>query len=72
MKPEILTLLSLIVTSITSISVAWIGFRIKQLERNTNSKMDQLLTTTATAKKAEGNLEGRAEQKAEHKAAQTD
>lgn len=70
MKPETQTLISLIVSSATTVLVAWIGYRMKQLERNTNSKMDQLLTTTATAKKAEGKLEGKAEEKAETQAKQ--
>jgi hypothetical protein len=37
------------------------------LEKNTNSIKDELVKTTALASRAAGNLEGRAEQKAEHK-----
>jgi len=34
---------------------------VKQLEKNTNSKMDALLDLTATSSKAEGLAEGRSE-----------
>jgi len=54
MTTETLSLLTLIISSITTIIMGWIGLRMRQLERNTNSKMDQLLTTTGDAKKAEG------------------
>lgn len=38
----------------------------KQYHKQVNGKMGELLDVTKKASKAEGNLEGRAEQKAEH------
>ncbi len=53
----LLPLISLLITSSTAIVVAWIGYKMAQLEKNTNSKMDMLITLTATSSRAEGRLE---------------
>lgn len=50
--------------ALTTISVTWIGFKMKKLEHHMNSMREQLVTTTAKASKAEGKLEGAAEEKA--------
>lgn len=54
-------LLSLIVSTFGTVAVAWIGFRIKRLEHNTNSIKDALVATTAKASHAEGKLEAQHE-----------
>jgi len=53
----ILPTINILLASISGIMVAWIGFRMKELERNTNSKMDILLSVTASAARAEGKLD---------------
>ena len=65
MKPEIWVFLGVLVNSVTLIVMGYISFRMKQLERNTNSKMDQLMKVSGEAEKAKGNIEGRVELKNE-------
>ena len=49
----------------------WVKRDVKELAVNTNSKMDKLLKTTATASNLEGNKQGREELKAEQKEERT-
>lgn len=48
-------------------SLAYIGYQMRALHLSTNSRMDQLLEVTRLSSKAQGNLEGRAEEKLETK-----
>jgi len=54
-------LISLIVSTIGTVAVAWIGFKMKQLEHHMNSVREQLVITTAAKSHAEGKLAGKAE-----------
>lgn len=53
---------------ISTIAVAYIGFKMKKLEHSMNSMREELVSTTASASKAEGKLAGREELKAEQDA----
>lgn len=55
--------------AITTITVTWIGFKMKKLEHNMNSMREELVKTTAKSSHAEGVLAGKAEQKATDSAA---
>jgi len=56
----LLPTINILLASASAIMIAWIGFRVKELERNTNSKMDVLLAITASAARAEGRLDAEA------------
>lgn len=56
---------ALIVSAITTLGLPYVYYKIRQLEKNTNSIKDALIKTTAEAEHAKGKLQGKAEQKAE-------
>lgn len=82
----LLALLSVVVTSLTAILLAWIAFKqaalgrsqselketVVTLEKNTNSIKDQLVAATAAASMAQGKVEGRREFERENKPAPAD
>jgi len=55
------SLAALVVSTVGTVAIAWIGFRIKKLEHNTNSIKDALIASTAKASHAEGVIAGKAE-----------
>lgn len=76
MDAGLINLLSLSITSLTALGLAWIGLKqaalakilndttstISELEKNTNSIKDALILTTDAKARAEGKLEGQKEQ----------
>lgn len=80
---SLMQIVSVVVTPLTTCIVAWVGWRIAELNRaqtallhtmdllhqSTNSKMDLLLKTVADASLAKGLLQGRGEATANEKVA---
>lgn len=54
-------LLSLIVSTTGTVIIGLTAYWMRQLEKNTNNKMDLLLETVAEAAEAKGLLQGRSE-----------
>ena len=51
---DLIVIVVLILQTVNSIAAAWIGFKMAQLERNTNSKMDAFIALTAKSSLAQG------------------
>ena len=51
-------------SSVAAIATSYTAIKMKQLEKNTNSKMTAVLEATKTTYRAEGVMAGAAEQKA--------
>ncbi len=63
---QIITSLATLVAAIGSLIIGWRNTRkIEQVHQATNGLTNRLVDLTATASKAEGNLQGRAELKIE-------
>ena len=61
-----LVLISIIgggVTLVVTFSTLFVNYKIEKIHRQINSRMDELLALNRKSSKAEGNLEGRAEEK---------
>lgn len=68
MDVAIIGLISLCVTSLTALGLAWIAYRtaklskaVEEVRHNTNSLTEALVAKTATVSRAEGKLEGQHE-----------
>jgi len=72
---EIIRTLSIIPGSIAAVAAAWFSYRAsvhsqravtvnEETQRQTNGLKDELVSLTAKSSRAQGNLEGRAEEKA--------
>jgi predicted transposase YdaD len=57
----------MVLTGVTTLSLPFIAYWIRLLEKNTNSIKDALIEVTGVAKKAEGKLEGKLEGRIEGK-----
>lgn len=61
------TVLTVIGEIITASITGYCVVKVAQLKTHINSRMDQLIELTRVSSKAEGVIEGRAQQKQEHK-----
>jgi hypothetical protein len=59
------SLVALVVSTIGTVALAWIGFKIKKLEHHINGVRTELVKATAEASHAAGKVAGRAEHQAE-------
>lgn len=64
-QTAIVTTISLFISTLGVIATAWIAYKMRQLEHNTNGIKDALIASTKQVGRAEGKAEGKAEQKAE-------
>lgn len=70
-QTAVVTTVSLFISTAGVMVTAWIGFKIRELEHNTNSIKDALVLKTAESSHAKGKAEGKAEEKEEERKRRT-